>query len=458
MPTNNIGRRIGDTLDNIPFSAYHLTIIIILALVGYLEAYATALTGSLVVLAKSPLKLTEGDITWLVVGPTVTLCMVMFLSSFVSDSISRKNMLLYGVFISTFFTFVLIFVTSPAELIVIRLLSGIGFGMALPAAYPLGSEIMPPRHRRTFGTIYELLLAFGFVSVAIFGYLGAHSSFGWRLSALPGALLLFILPPLIYFFVPESPRWLVSRGRPDAGIAQVNKIIRWSGKRIELLSYDTPYADAANNIIKPKYVDLFLGRQMQKTLVSIGTWVCALVAFYLFSTMLPKALIEQGDTMKVSFGITGLLFIASMPGKLVDGFLMEKIGRRLTILITFSVACAGLILMSTAHSTGEAFGKIVFIIGTFIVGFSVISSFPVVRIYMTEQFPTELRGRGYFLSEAIGRGIAGIAIPYFIIGHLASPIIFFGTVIVFTMTGAVVPILFGNETVGQLEVVTQNMV
>ena len=56
---------LGRKLDSIPFSGYHILIIVVLALVGFIEGYDLVMTGSLLVLAKAPLHLTNTDIRWL---------------------------------------------------------------------------------------------------------------------------------------------------------------------------------------------------------------------------------------------------------------------------------------------------------------------------------------------------------------------------------------------------------
>jgi hypothetical protein len=62
----------------------------------------------------------------------------------------------------------------------------------------------------------------------------------------------------------------------------------------------------------------------------------------------------------------------------------------------------GLLLMMTAHQMGSA-ATIVFEAGTLITGFTVLSCFPAVRMYLSEQFPTALRGRGHlFGRETLG--------------------------------------------------------
>ena len=72
---------LGRKLDSIPFSGYHILIIAVLALVGFIEGYDLVMTGSLLVLAKAPLRLTDTDIRWLAVGPTFMLCLGGFLFS-----------------------------------------------------------------------------------------------------------------------------------------------------------------------------------------------------------------------------------------------------------------------------------------------------------------------------------------------------------------------------------------
>ena len=89
--------------------------------------------------------------------------------------------------------------------------------------------------------------------------------------------------------------------------------------------------------------------------------------------------------------------------------------------------------------------------GALITGFTVLSSFPAVRVYLSEQFPTALRGRGHFFGKSFGRLFAGVAMPAFLEANTHSPMVFFGTLLVVVAIGAFVPVLFGKETVGQLE-------
>ena len=86
-----------------------------------------------------------------------------------------------------------------------------------------------------------------------------------------------------------------------------------------------------------------------------------------------------------------------------------------------------------------------------------LSAFTATRVYLSEQFPTALRGRGHIFGELFGRIFAGVLAPFLLAPHTGSPAIFFGTILVVVGVGAFIPVLFGRETVGQLETVTEGV-
>src|SRR5271166_6489789 len=223
---------LGSKLDSIPFSGYHMLIIAILALVGFIEGYDLVMTGSLLVLAKEPLQLTGADIRWLAVGPTFMLCIGGFASSAVSDHWSRKTIMLIGVVATTFFTLLIPLVQDAEQLIVVRLLTGFGAGFAVSAAFPIAAELMPAQHRRTYGAVYEMALAVSFTVVPFIAYLLAGNADAFRYLALPGGLAITVVPVLVYLVLPESPRWHLRKGHPQVAADIVNRIIRRSGNRV----------------------------------------------------------------------------------------------------------------------------------------------------------------------------------------------------------------------------------
>ena len=150
----------------------------------------------------------------------------------------------------------------------------------------------------------------------------------------------------------------------------------------------------------PPFWKLFAPGQFRWTATGILCGICAGTVYYLIAILLPKALVSQGSAVALSFGLSSLVFAASIPGKLFNGFIMEIIGRRWTITGAFLLSIPGLLLMVVAHRAGPA-ATIVFSAGALITGFTTLSIFPAVRMYLSEQFPTALRGRGTFFRGVV---------------------------------------------------------
>jgi MFS family permease len=182
------GLVLGRKLDSIPFSGYHALIIAVLALVGFIEGYDLVMTGSLVVLAKEPLHLTSSEIRILVAFPTFMLTLGGFFFSAISDHLSRKIIVLIGVFLTTFLTLLIPLVQNAEQLIILRLLTGVGAGGVVSAALPIAAELMPAQHRRTYSAVYEMALAASFTVVPFIGGLLAGNANAFRFLALPGRL------------------------------------------------------------------------------------------------------------------------------------------------------------------------------------------------------------------------------------------------------------------------------
>ncbi len=457
IPRNTAGNVLGRTLDDIPFSAYHLLLILALGTVGFIEGYDLALGGSLIVLAKEPLHLTQTDIRWLVAGPTFLVVIGGFTASALSDRLSRKVIMQIGVVISTLFTLLIPLAQNVEQLIILRLITGIGLGFAIPAPFPIAAELMPAQHRRTYGGIYEVMLASAFTLLPFIAFLLAGNPLGFRLIALPGGLALGVVPLLVHYAIPESPRWYLRRGEPQAAVDTVNLMIRRCGNRVPLLTLAAlgPLRTLGRAEL-PRFRALFRPGQLRWTVIGTLSGVSASTAYYTCAILLPKALVDQGSAVALSFGLSSVLFMASIPGKLFTGYLMEIIGRRWTMTYSLAGSLPGIGLMAAAHWTGSA-APVVFIAGALITGFTVLSAFPCTRVYLSEQFPTELRGRGHFFGESSARLIAGVLFPLFLERYTASPVVFFGTLLAVVAIGAFVPLLFGRETVGQLETVSEDV-
>jgi putative MFS transporter len=447
---------LGRKLDSIPFSPYHIAVILVLGLVGFTDGYDLALTGSLLVLAKGPLHITPEQIRWLTIAATLFVVVGGFISAAISDHVSRKTIIQIGVVGMTFFTLLIPFVQTAEQLIVVRLLTGLGLGFAITAPFPVAAELMPAQHRRTYGAIYEICLASAFALLPLVAGLLVGSANGFRWIALPGGLALFIVPVLVHLVIPQSARWQLRRGQIEEAVATVNEFIRRCGNKVSPLTV----ADLGPNVAAtrqqlPRFSALFAPGQLRWTVVGILTSMAAGTGYYLTAILMPKALIDQGAAVTMSFGITTIIFLSTIPGKAFNAYLMERIGRRWTIAYALSGAFPGLVLMTAAHLSGS-WAPMLMTTGAVVLGFTALSSFTATRVYLSEQFPTALRGRGNVFGEAFGRIFAGVLAPFLIEPYTGDPFAFFGTIVVVLMCGAFIPVLFGKETTGQLEAVTEH--
>jgi hypothetical protein len=300
-----------------------------------------------------------------------------------------------------------------------------------------------------------MALASAFTLVPFLAFLLAGDANAFRLLALPGGLAVTVVPVLVWFVIPESPRWHLGRGRRQMAADIVNGIIHRCGDRVlPLTAHDL--GGHLNTTFEPlpPYWAMFARGQLRWTVVGILAGVCAGTAYFLISVLLPKALVDQGSAVSLSFGLSSLVFFASIPGKAFTGFLMEVIGRRWTIAYALAGSLPGLFLMLVAHMAGD-YATVVMVTGALITGFTVLSAFTATRVYLSEQFPTALRGRGHIFGESTGRLFAGVLAPFLMEPYTASPTIFFGTIFVVVAIGALIPRVFGRETVGQLETVTE---
>ena len=198
--------------------------------------------------------------------------------------------MLLGAAAINFFTLLIPLVQSAEQLIIVRLLTGLAGGFAASAAFPIAAELMPAQHRRTYSAIYEMMLATSFTLVPLVGFFLAGNPNGFRLMALPATFGLFVVPVLIYRLIPESPRWHLRRGNPQAAVDIVNQIIGRCGNRVTPLTVAALGTNLALVREKlPPFTALFRRGQLRWTVVGIVCLVCAQVSFFTISVLLPKA-------------------------------------------------------------------------------------------------------------------------------------------------------------------------
>ncbi|XP_062245870.1 proton myo-inositol cotransporter-like isoform X2 [Platichthys flesus] len=206
------------------------------ALGGFLFGYDTGVVSGAMLLLKKEMNLSA---LWqeLLISSTVGAAAVSALcGGFLNGWLGRKVCILMSSFIFTIGGTILSFAPDKVVLLVGRITVGLGIGIASMTVPVYIAEVSPPHLRGQLVTINSLFITGGqFIASVVDGAFSYLSHDGWRymlgLSIVP-AVLQFVG----FFFLPESPRWLLQKGRSQEALQSLSKIR--GGQNVEE-EYDT---------------------------------------------------------------------------------------------------------------------------------------------------------------------------------------------------------------------------
>jgi len=306
-----------------------------------------------------------------------------------SDKMGRKKLFIFNFILITIASILQIFVDSPMELFICRVLIGFGLGGDYSVAVALLAEFSPRKYRGAFLGGLSVIWTFGYVASTAVGYfmlngVGANSD-NWKLvlgtSAIPALIIL-----LWRLGSPESPRWLVNVGRVEEARAIVKKYI---GPNVEL--DDEKPAPAV------PYSALFSKAVRKRTAFSSIFFAVAVLPYFAIYTFLPIILTSMGlkETLKADF----LLNIVLIVGALVGVYLTEALTRRHFAIWTFAIMTVCLFALSILPTSSIVLMVVAFAIFTFTLS----ANNNLTGIFPAESFPTEMRTSGVGFATAVSR-------------------------------------------------------
>jgi len=326
-----------------------------------------------------------------------------------------------------------------AALLVLRFVTGLGLGGELPVASTLVSEVSPAKFRGRQVVLLESFWAFGAILAALIGFL-VIPAFGWRWAFLIGAL------PALYVFVlrrglPESPRWLARKGR--AGEARETAAYFGVDRGVEVAAATAERSGGLGA--------LWGGPYRRRTVMLWVLWFGMVFSYYGIFTWLPGVLVDEGHGLARGFGFALLITIAQVPGYFSAAYLVEKWGRKAT-LVTYLLGSAAAALLFGLRGLGAEASVAELLLWGSLVSFFNLGAWGVIYGYTPELYPTHARASGAGWAAGFGR-VGGIAGPYLVgllIGRGGL-----GAGMVFAMFAAVLLIvaldvlLLGEETKGR---------
>jgi putative MFS transporter len=249
----------------------------------------------------------------------------------------------------------------------------------------------------------------GFPVTSLLGYL-IIPNFGWRpmfVIAGIGSLIVWYLRKNL----PESPRWLESKGRDQEAEALLKTI------EAEAATAGPLPAPASAAVVAPVSA-MAMARPPLLQRMIVGCWVLISINTLIFGFVifLPQFFLRQGVTITNSLGYTVVLSIASLVGCAIGAYTADFIGRRWSIIGASVVTIIAGYVYARFNAQSDA--TEILLVGFVLIAAIYVQTAILYGVYTPELFPTEIRLRANGICNMFGRG-ATVASP-FIIGYLMT--------------------------------------
>ncbi|MBT2748854.1 MULTISPECIES: MFS transporter [unclassified Lysobacter] len=321
----------------------------------------------------------------------------------IADRFGRRKVLIGSLALFGVFSLASAWAYDIVSISVLRLLTGIGLGAAMPNAITLTSEYCPARHRSklTMAMFCGFTLGSasgGFVAARLIG------EYGWQSVLIVGGVAPLLLVPVLIALLPESLQYLVVR-RGGAGVPALLKRMDRSARLDERIRTTVPEigklkTDSAVAVLfSPGYT---IG-----TVALWATYFCGLLTIYLITSWLPTLVSNAGLPIAKASQIGGMFMFGGALGCLLMGVVMDRYDPHRAIAWAYSISAV--LLLALAQSSGDLsdMGALVFAAGLFInAGQSALLALA------AGFYPTQGRATGVAWMNGIGR-FGGIFGAYF---------------------------------------------
>lgn len=359
-----------------------------------------------------------------------------------ADRFGRLAVFKYSIVVWGTASLLLAFSWDFASLASFRFLLGIGMGAEFPVAAALLSEFVPSAKRGRYVALMEGTWPVGFILAGVLSFILLSTTVGWRGFFVMQAVLA-VVALLVRRNLPESPRWLASRGRHQDAAAVLDRL-----ERATLAAYGKPLPEP----VAPTVAELtgaesagirtlFTPAYRRRTVASWAMWFCLLGGYYGLTTWLGKLLADAGFDVVKSVGYIVMMALWGIPGFLAAAYLIEVVGRKLC-LVGFTLCSA-----VAAFAYGNAAGVTELIIAGSFLQFFFFGMFSSIFAFTPELFPTRARAIGMGSSTAAGRlgSIFGpVVVPMVIASH--GPTVVFTCSAALFVVGSVIAIVALPET------------
>ncbi|MTV36871.1 MFS transporter [Duganella radicis] len=330
-----------------------------------------------VVMSAAPIGLAIGAI---LVGP-------------MSDRFGRKKLLMTSVAWFGTFSVLSAFASDVTTLSLLRFLTGLGLGAAMPNTTTLLSEYVPERSRSTLIAI--MFTGFNLGSALVgFGAAALLPDYGWRAVLIAGGAIPLACLPIYLLLIPESVRFLVVR---KFAAERIGRTLR------RVVGGEVP-ANAQFTISEPQVTGsqpgkVLLSAAYRGTTLSLwGTYFMGLLVIYLLSGWLPTMIKDAGLPIERAANITALFQLGGTVGALLVGYFMDRIAPNKVISLAYIGGAAFILCLSSGSVESSLFPVFVLL-----AGFCMSGAQTGLNAYAPSCYPTVVRATGVSWMQGMGR-------------------------------------------------------
>jgi AAHS family 4-hydroxybenzoate transporter-like MFS transporter len=379
-------------IDQQPVGSFQFKLLLTCAAVLFLDGFDTTAIGYV-----APSLAKEWGLTKAALGPVFSaglfgLMIGALTLGPLADRVGRKKIIIFSTLAFGIGTLVTAFIQDVNTLLVIRFLTGLGLGGAMPNTVAMTSEFNPHRRRATM----VMIMFCGFsLGAALGGLLAAAliPQFGWRSVFVVGGAAPLMLVPILALRLPESVRFLALTGQANARVAELLAAINPKG----MFAPGTQFVVHEPALAGMPVLHLF---RDGRTLVTVLLWVVffmSLLDLYFLANWLPTVLNDLGASVSTAALIGSMLQVGGVVGTFALGSVIDRFSFRALALVYF-------IAVFAIGAIGQLGHSIVFVtMAIFAAGFCTVGGQIAANALAAGFYPTSVRSTGVGWALGIGR-------------------------------------------------------
>ncbi|MEJ5172516.1 MAG: MFS transporter [Hydrogenothermaceae bacterium] len=387
-------------LDSLPWTGFHTKFVIALGITWILDAFEVVIVSVVLKSMSKSLNLSTFESSWIVSSFLIGVLAGALIFGYLADRYGRKKIFFITLLLYSLGTFLTGFADSFEVALLFRFITGLGLGGEFSAIHSAIDEFVPSKYRGRIDGLITASWNLGSVFASLTGiYLLSKlpEDTAWRYAFFFGGVLALTIV-FIRMFIPESPRWLISKNRLEEAKSIIENIerkyhIKPVKRECEIHIFEGGLKEAIK-IILTKYRGRFLfGSAMSFTI---------LTTYYGFITILPLIITSQYNLPNSE--IPKLLLISSVSGLIggvITSLATDIVGRKLTGTV--------IALLSMLLSISFIFSQDIYTTVA-VYSFVAYSFASVAYVSAMEVYPSYLRATAIGILSVIGR-ISGMLAP-----------------------------------------------